>query len=264
VKTLRYLALAGALLLGTSHGIAQTKTSNIPEFKRYYVADTKVPIATANGPIQWSGSSYTVQNSAPRQIYELRGYINIPIKVFGIGLRRLQFHLGAITRIDGDTIESIIYVNNRTNETLSEYDKMIAKKEGINLDGICSLWHEKYTPDKIINLKTGEVRPRNGVTEFQKVYFDMPEGDTLVNVHFCGDDYPINIKVKGNIIEADLTVPDPKRPGERKKLQPPLLSISAHKDAYGLPDKMVAKVEIGIKFNPEAIYAPEKEWIDLR
>ncbi|MGV8171753.1 MAG: hypothetical protein ACP5OA_03620 [Candidatus Woesearchaeota archaeon] len=261
MKTLKYLVLAGALLLGAS-----SAAQEIPEFQRNYVADTKVePLVTAKGPIQWAGRKYEVHNSPTRTVYELRGYINIPIKAFNvIGGKKSVFHLGAITRIDGDTIESIIYVNNRTDETLSEYDRMIAKREGINLDGICSLWHEKYTPNTITNLETGEVRPRNGAAEFQTIYFNMPEGDTLMNVNFCGDEYLINIKRSGNIMEADLTIPDPKKPGERKKLQWPLFNISAHKDQYGLPEKIVAGVDIGFKFHPEATYKQEIPWKDLR
>ncbi|MGV8141211.1 MAG: hypothetical protein ACP5NW_02085 [Candidatus Woesearchaeota archaeon] len=264
MKSLRYLVMAGALMLGASNIAAQQK--EIPEFKRNYVADTKVePLVTAKGPILWESKKYEVHNSPTRTIYELHGYINIPIKVFNaIGNKKSIFHLGAITRIDGDTIESIIYVNNRTNETLSEYDKMIAKREGINLDGICSLWHEKYTPNTITNLETGEVRPRNGAAEFQTIYFNMPEGDTLMNVNFCGDEYPINIKRSGSIMEADLTIPDPKKPGERKKLQWPLFNIRAHKDEYGIPDKIVAGVDIGIRFYPEAKHDSTKKWLDLK
>jgi hypothetical protein len=263
VKTLKYLVIAGAMLLGTANSVAQT----IPEFRRDFLADTKIAIASANGPIQWSGRTYKAHNSPVKTIYEIRGYINVPIKVFGIGSRKSVFHLGAITRIDGETIESIIYVNNRTDETLTEYDRMIAKKEGINLEGISSLWHEKYTPTTITNLETGEVRQRNGAAEFQTIYFNLPEGnlDTLVNVNFCGDTYPINITVKGNVLSADLTIPDPEKPGERKKLQKPLFSISAHKDEYGLPDKMVAGAEVlGITFHPEATYEPTIPWKERR
>jgi len=61
-----------------------------------------------------------------------------------------------------------------------------------------------------------------------------------------------------------LTIPDPKKPGERKKLQWPLFNISAHKDEYGLPDKIVAGIDIGIKFNPEAKHDPKKKWVDLK
>lgn len=259
MKSLRYLVLAGALALG-AQGMAQ----KIPEFQRSFAINTKVePIVTVNGPVSWSGKTYTVHNSPAREIYELRGYANMSIRVFGfIGVQR--FHLGAITRIDGDNIESIIYVNNRTGETLSEYDKALARKEGIDIEGICSLWHEKYTPTSIINLETGEERARNGATEFQTIYFNMPQGDTLINVHFCGDDYPINISRRGDVIEADLTIPDPENPGERKKLQRPLFKISAHADRYGLPERMVAGVEVGKTFYPEATYDSKKKWVEKK
>jgi hypothetical protein len=263
MKTLKYLFMAGALLLGASNSVAQ----KIPEFQRNYAADTKIPLVSAKGPILWEGKTYEVHNSPAHAIHELRGYINLPIKI--VGIDGYSFRLGAITRIDGTTIESIIYTNTRKHETLSDYDKMIAMREGIKIDGLCSLWHEKYnfSDSTITNLETGEVRPMNGAREFQDLYFDIPKNqdlDTLVNIHFCGRDYPINIKVRANVIEADLTYPDTKNPGKRKELIEGILSMSVQTDKYGLPEKMIAGARMIIDFHPEAVYDPKIVWEDLR
>ena len=266
MKTLKYWIIAGALLLGASNSIAQ----NIPEFKRCYVADTKVaPVVSANGPILWAGSSYTVHNSKPRHIHELRGYINLPIKVIGF-IRGYTLHLGAITRIDSTTVESIIYTNTRTFEKMSDYDMMIARREGINTTGLCSLWHEKYdfSNNTITNLETGEVRPRNNARDFQDLYFKLPKNrdlDTTVDVGFCGEPHRINMKIHKNVIEADLTYPDPKDPSKPKELIEGLVNMRAHIDKYGLPDKMIAGARIYIvNFHPEATYDSTIVWRDLR
>jgi hypothetical protein len=259
VKTLKYLIVAGALILGASNSVAQ----KIPEFKRCYVADTKVPLVTADGPILWAGSSYN--NS---KIHELRGYIDLPIKVIGF-IKGYTLHLGAITRFDSTTVESIIYTNTRTDEKLSDYDIMTAKREGINTKGLTSLWHEKYdySDSTITNLETGSIRPMNNARDFQDIYFSLPKNknlDTLVNVHFCGEDQRINIRINGEVIEADLTYPDPKDPSKTKELIEGILNMSAHIDKYGIPDRMVAGARMIVNFHPEAIYDSKREWMDLR
>jgi hypothetical protein len=255
--------MAGALLLAASNSNAQ----KIPDFKRCFVADTKVPLVSAKGPIQWMSSEYTVHNSAPRHIHELRGYIDLPIKI--VGIKGYSLHLGAITKIDSTTIESIIYTNTRTDETLTEYDKMIAEREKIDIKGLVSLWHEKYdfSDSTITNLETKEVRPMNNASEFQDLYFKLPKNrdlDTLATVHYCGEDYKINIKIHNGVIEADLTYPDPKNPGKRKELIEGIVNMSVHTDKYGLPERMVAGARIVIDFYPEARYDSTKKWVDWR
>ena len=255
--------MAGALAFGASNTIAQ----KLPEFKRCYVADTKVPLVSTKGPILWMGNEYTLHNSKPRHIHELRGYINLPIKI--IGIKGYTLHLGAITRIDSTTVESIIYTNTREDETLSNYDIMIAKREKINTKGLTSLWHEKYdySDSTITNLETGEKRPMNNARDFQDLYFNLPKNkdlDTLVTVHFCGEDQRINIKINGEVMEADLTYPDPKDPSKRKELIEGIVDMRAHIDKYGIPDKMIAGARIIVNFHPEATYAPNEKWLDLR
>ena len=88
MKDLRYLVIAGGMLLGASNIAAQDK--DFPEFHRMFVADTKVPLVTAKGPILFEGKSYEVHNSPVRTIHELRGYMDVPIRIMGTARHELS------------------------------------------------------------------------------------------------------------------------------------------------------------------------------
>jgi hypothetical protein len=257
------IVLAGSFLLSSPNSIDNINNSNVddvPGFKRNYVADTKIPFVKAEGPIIWM-SRYN--DSEAKQTTEFRGYLNVSVKIASIEQARLI--LGVITKKYDNSIESIIYTNNATEEKLSKHDWMIAKREHINMSDVTSLWTEKYDllDSTITNLETGQKQEMGDAKEFQNLYFNIPKNqnlDTLINVHFKGHNYPINVKIRKGVesyIEADLTYPDPKNPSKRKELIDGIMNIRVYTDNQGLPYKIIASARLisdYIIIHPEAKY----------
>ena len=253
MNRIKGFGLAAILALGLAEGSAQIP--KIPEFERCYTPDTGLLLHT-DGPIYWKSSKFKVHNSPVKDIEELRGYVDLPLKTLGVLVDTV--HIGMIDRLDrkDNIVESIIFDNAGYTHKLTPYDSALAKKEGIDISKITNIWHLRYSLDKKIieNLETGKRESiSQGQLPIQLQYFILAKNadmDTVIYSYYKNNTKKMNITV--DAAERMIKIGN----FEIGKLE----NVEVYYDENWLPTRIVATVKapyVHIKLHPEAIYDPE-------